>query len=424
MFTNGGANQRLKNLSPSPTLRIKELCRQLQTQGKKICDLGLGQSPFPAPNFLVKELRKNAHRVEYLPAPGLSSLRRAVAEFFNQRQNLDLTENNIVIGPGSKELLFLLQLANGGITILSTPSWVSYQPQAKIANKKIYYLKTDFSRSWKIQPKDLEQIPSSRKTNFLILNYPHNPSGLTYSQTELRALAQIARRRKIIIVADEIYGEFHHQGKHCSIARFYPEGTIIISGLSKWGSAGGWRLGTAAFPPQLEQLKNTVIALGTNTYSCAATPIQYAATQAFQNPEMKTYLQHTRRILQKLGSECFTILNQAGIKVHPPQGGFYLYLDFSPFKKQLSKKGIKTNQQLCSRLLKETGVVIIAGEEFLSHKNELVARLAYVDFDGKRALAASRHLGLNRSLPADFSQHYCRRTLEGCQKIKHWIENL
>jgi aspartate aminotransferase len=120
------------------------------------------------------------------------------------------------------------------------------------------------------------------RPRIVILNYPSNPTGTTYQTGRLKLLGKVARQHRVILLSDEIYGELHYQGRHVSVARFYPEGTIISSGLSKWCGAGGWRLGTFTFPPSLNWLLEAMAAVASETYTSTSTPVQYSAVRAFR----------------------------------------------------------------------------------------------------------------------------------------------
>jgi aspartate aminotransferase len=246
-------NLNVRGLPVSATLGINELSNQLKAQKKDVYKLGLGQSPFPVPESVVEELKMNAHQKDYLPVRGLPSLQEAVANYYQRTQELYFDPEHILVGPGSKELMFILQLAYYGDLVIPTPSWVSYAPQAHIIGRHVYWLPTRSDNRWLLTPQELEKLckKDPSKPRIVILNYPNNPTGCSYSETELKELADVASYYNLIILSDEIYGELNFTGSHVSIARYYPEGTIISSGLSKWCGAGGWRLGTFTFPSSL-----------------------------------------------------------------------------------------------------------------------------------------------------------------------------
>jgi aspartate aminotransferase len=254
-----------------------------------------------------------------------------------------------------------------------------------------------------------------------VLNYPSNPTGLTYDAAELERIAEVARRYRLVVLSDEIYAQLDHRGEHASIGRYYPEGTIVSSGLSKWCGAGGWRLGTFVFPPDLDWLCGAMAAVASETYTSVCAPIQYAAIHAFRGGvEIERYLWHARRILAALGRRCTDILCDGGIRVFPPVGGFYLFLDFSACAERLAEMGIRTGAALCDHLLAETGAAILPGSAFARSRDELTARLSYVNFDGARALAASENVPLDQPLPPEFVEHWCEQTLEGVRALAEW----
>ena len=417
-------NPNIRDLQESPTLRINQRCRELSAAGNKIYRLGLGQSPFPVPDSVVNALRLYAPEKEYLPVQGLEQLRDAVASFHRNKDGVDFLPENIIIGPGSKELLFLLQMIFEGEVIIPGPSWVSYLPQARIIGNVIHVLQTRKDQHWRLMPEDLDQFCRQHqgKPLLLILNYPGNPDGLTYSSGELEQLAAVAARHGIFILSDEIYAQLHHEGKHVSIARFYPEATIVSSGLSKWCGAGGWRLGTFSFPPQLKWMMKAMAAVASETYTSVSAPIQFAAIQAFRcGADIEDYLWHVRKILARIGKETADILNEAGIQTHLPTGAFYLFPDFSMLKETLASKGIHNSRQLCETLLEETGVAILPGADFNRPGEELTARLSYVDFDGAKALLASYRHQLHEPLEDGFTDMYCGKVIQAARLISGWL---
>jgi len=421
-------NLNIRGIEQSPTLAINELSKKLNGNGKTIYPLGLGQSPFPVPAPVVETLRMHAHEKDYLNVKGLEALRQAVAHFHRQKDNVDIKANNVLIGPGSKELMFILLLVYYGDIITPTPCWVSYAPQAKIIGRNIRLIHTTSKNKWRLTAKQLSEFLAREhdtyKPRLMILNYPSNPDGGTYSAEELKKIAKVAKKHEMIILSDEIYGQLHFKGEHVSIARFYPEGTIISSGLSKWCGAGGWRLGTFAFPSNYEWLMNAMSAVASETYTSVSAPIQYAAVRAFKGGILiERYLWHARRILEHLANKSTAILRKAGIQVHTPDGAFYLFIDFTPLAAKLKEKGITNSKVLCERLLKDSGVAILPGEAFQRPPEELTARLAYVNFDGAKALSTSETIPLNEKLPDNFAENHCFSVIQAMQKIADWANS-
>ena len=187
---------------------------------------------------------------------GLEDLRLAIANYLNKNNNNDFNQEDIVIGPGTKELMFLTQIAFQGEVLLPAPSWVSYLPQALIAKNKVHWIQTTSNSNWFPTAEQLEnKIKSIKNKNLLLfINSPNNPSGTVCKN--LQEIASVAKKNKLIILSDEIYSQLTFDDQYKSISNFYPEGTIVSSGLSKWCVAGGWRLGFFAIPKQLEDLKN------------------------------------------------------------------------------------------------------------------------------------------------------------------------
>jgi aspartate aminotransferase len=420
-------NLNVRGLNHSATLAINDLSNELRSNGKPVFRAGLGQSPFPVPVPVVDALKLHAHEKDYLPARGLPALREAVASFHRNIDCVDAKAENVIIGPGSKELMFLLQLVYYGELLVPTPCWVSYIPQAKIIGRQISLIHTSARDQWKMTAKRLEEHCKSEEDDYrpriLILNYPNNPAGNTYSEKELVKLAEVARKYEVVLLSDEIYGQLHHKGKHISVARFYPEGTIISSGLSKWCGAGGWRLGTFTFPPNLDWLLEKMTVVASETYTSVSAPIQYAAVSAFRGGvKIERYLWHARRILAELGRKCAGTFNKAGIKVCPPEGAFYLFLDFTSHAGDLKKRGIVDGKGLCKKLLEETGVAVLPGSSFGRPAEELTARFAYVDFDGAKALTASETVPLEKPLPDDFIDHCCGKVIAATRAIIDWVK--
>jgi aspartate aminotransferase len=412
---------------------INARSNELLAQGRRIFKLGLGQSPFPVPESVVQSLRDHAHEKDYLPVHGLRRLRDTVAEYHNRREGLLRSGDDVLIGPGSKELMFLIQLVYYGDLVIPTPAWVSYAPQARIVGRQVHLVPTRQQDGWRLRPEALEALCRSDpdRPRILILNYPANPTGGTLDEGQLRALAAVARAYRVVLLSDEIYGELHHLGEHVSIARFYPEGTIISSGLSKWCGAGGWRLGTFVFPPGMRWLLDAMAAAASETYTSTSAPIQYAAVRAFQGgADIEDYLARSRRVLVALGQVVCATLAAGGVDCPGPDGAFYLFPDFTPMRDRIEKRGIHTSAELCEILLQETGVAMLPGSEFGRPAQEFTCRLAYVDFDGSAALAAAAATPeAPEATPeakiddAGFARQHCGRVCEAIDRVLDWLQS-
>jgi aspartate aminotransferase len=415
-------NLNVRGLATSATLAINEQSSALQRAGRTIYRLGLGQSPFPVPDSVVAALQQHAHQKDYLPVRGLQALREAVAAYHGRVNGIAGTAEDVLIGPGSKELMFILQLVFYGDLVIPAPSWVSYSPQASIIGRQIRRVNTLAENGWRMQAEELEALclEDPGRPRLLILNYPNNPVGVTYTEDELQAIAAVAQRYGMLVLSDEIYGELHYAGANTSIAQFYPEGTIISSGLSKWAGAGGWRLGTFLFPEGLRWLLDAMAVVASETFTTVSAPIQYAAIRAYQGGEdIDDYLGRSRRILEGLGNALARRLRDMGAVLPDPQGGFYLFPDFSTHREALESRGIKTSRDLCKRLLDEAGVACLPGTDFGRPATELTLRLAYVDFDGAAALAAA---GPETAIDHAFLQAYCPNLLAAMERIRDWLD--
>ena len=405
------------DLKTSATLAINELSHKLEKKGKEIFKFGLGQSPFPVPKIIVEELKKNAEQKNYINVSGLIELREQIAKYHTIKNKNNYTADNVIIGPGSKELIFQIQLVLDCDVLLPSPSWVSYEPQAQILNKKIHWIKTDATTNWHITPDELEKIcqNSQLMEKLLILNSPNNPSGTTHSNLE--SLAKIVKKNNIIVLSDEIYAELDFSGHYKSISHYYPEGTIISSGLSKWCGAGGWRIGCITFPEKLKHIKDMVRNVASETYTAVSAPIQFAAIKAYTE-DHNQYLINSRKILEIIANYIHHELTEAGIECKKPQGGFYLLCDFSKVIKKSNE--ISDDKSLCEKILNETGFAMLPGSDFGIDSELFISRIAFVDFDGRKALEL---IEKNNIISSNFLQIACPNIIKGIKILKEWTKN-
>ena len=400
-------------LKQSSTLVINEKCKELLNQGKKVYQFGFGQSPFPVPKKIVEALKDNAHRKEYLPIQGLERLRNAISKHLKEKTGINYPKENIVITPGSKEAMLLLHVAFNGEIILSAPSWVSYEPQAIIGRNKVHWIQTSRENNWFPTAKQLEKkIKSLKKKNLIfILNSPNNPSGTVCKN--LKELATVAKKYKLIVLSDEIYTDLTFCNKYESISQYYPERTFISGGLSKWCGAGGWRVGFFAVPDKLSELLENIKTLASESYSTVNSPAQFAAVEAYEG-NFEEYKNKTTNILRSVGNYVYNNLKSNKVLINPPQGAFYLMPEF-PNKK------FKNSTELCETILEDIGVAMLPASDFGFSPKKMLTRLCYIDFDGARFLNSN----INGKLLDDkIIEEYAPNVVEGIKKLSNWAKNL
>ena len=402
-------------LKASATLAINELSQKLITEGKEVFKFGLGQSPFPVPDIIVKELQKNAHQKDYLNVSGLIGLREEVANYHSNKNQYKYNAESVIIGPGSKELIFQTQLVLNCDLLLPSPSWVSYEPQAQIINKKVHWIKATAETNWHLDPEELDKTCTNLNSvnKLLILNSPNNPSGTTHGN--LKELANVAKKHNVIIIADEIYAELDFTGEYKSITHHYPEKTIVSSGLSKWCGAGGWRIGMLVFPDELSYIRDSVRTVASETFTAVSAPIQYAAIKAYSEDHSE-YLENSRLILKMIGDYIYKELSSVGVICQKPQGGFYMICDFSNVVNKTHE--INNDKTLCQKILNDIGFAMLPGSDFGMEEDKLLSRIAFVDFDGSKALKM-----ISKEKPSSDSllDFICPKIVKGISLLKEWV---
>ena len=405
----------IKSLKTSATLAINELSQKLIADGKEVFKFGLGQSPFPVPEIIVNELKKHAHQKDYLNVSGLIGLREEVANYHSNKNQYKYNAESVIIGPGSKELIFQTQLVLNCDLLLPSPSWVSYEPQAQILNKKVHWIKTTAETNWHLDPEELDKTCASLNSvnKLLILNSPNNPSGTTHGN--LKELANVAKKHNVIIIADEIYAELDFTGEYKSITHHYPEKTIVSSGLSKWCGAGGWRLGMLVFPDELSYIRDSVRTVASETFTAVSAPIQYAAIKAYSEDHSE-YLENSRLILKMIGDYIYKELSSVGVICQKPQGGFYMICDFSNVVNKTHE--INNDKTLCQKILNDIGFAMLPGSDFGMEEDKLLSRIAFVDFDGSKAL---KMISKEKLSSDNFLDLTCPKIAKGISLLKDWI---
>ena len=264
----------------------------------------------------------------------------------------------------------------------------------------------------------------------LVVNNPHNPTGLVYSTEELNEIVEVCRSNNTLILADEIYALSTYKSEDfTSVGKLYPEGAFVTNGLSKDRSAGGYRLGYCILPDQeLDKLFSDFRKIAATVYTNVSTPTQHAAVKAYEpNQEIEEYFKITREIHRMMGlffSERFNRIE--GIQATTPKGAFYFYADFNQLTYLLKKKGVVSSNDLGRSLLAHPyHVATITGDAVMLSPDDYGARIAFVDYDGKKAF--ERYKADPPKSEADeveFVRENAPRMIKGIESLKEYIEDL
>ena len=403
-------------LKESPTLNINRVSKEREKRGLPVYKFGFGESPFDPPKDVISSLKEHADKTYYAKVEGDEELREKISKFHYDACGIQSSADQVIVGPGSKILIYLIMLSIKDADVLvASPSWVSYRPQIDLCGHNLINIETSLDDRWRITPENLIKAFSQklRKNTICIVNYPGNPDGLSYTNKEIEELIPIFKSTNCLVISDEIYALLHFANEHSSFQKYYPENTVVTTGLSKWCGAGGWRFGTAIFPEEKHVLQQAVLGLSSETFSCVSSPILKAASAAYHDyAEVKPYLDLQKHILEKIAKYCANTLNEHGIITIHSVGGFYLFPDFSNYREALNRRNIYTSTELCSRLLYDTGVALLPGTAFGMQEDQLLARLAYVDFK------------MDRHSDSDFKMNiHAIKLTKGIDQLIQWLSN-
>lgn len=425
----------IRGLKVSATLSMNERVRELWAQGREVYHLGFGESRFPVHPRVADALRANAHQRSYLPALGLPELRETIAHFYLRKFDMPISPSQVVVGPGSKSLLYALVMALGEEVILPRPSWVSYAPQAHILGKPVLWVPMLLEHGYHLEIDVLRECMETEKEEWgnpelMIVNSPNNPTGAMMPPEKVQALADFAREEQLMVLSDEIYALIAH-GKtpHVSVAHHYPEGTVVLGGLSKHMSLGGWRFGVAVLPAGRtgEALRRAIQNIAGSIWSCVTAPVQYAALAAYaDDPEIDEFVSLCSRMHATRTHYLYEKLVDAEIPCVEPGGAFYLYPSFDKWRMALAGQGVQTSEDLATYLLEKYELATLPGTAFGSPAEDLSLRLSSSYLDAGTDEKANR---LVEAFAADpdpqrFIENHHPRLREAAARLAEFVADL
>lgn len=351
---------RVNQVTPSLTLAIDSLAKEMKKNGEDVCSFSAGEPDFDTPTHIRAAAKKalDEGKTRYGPAAGEAGLRKAIAEKLLRDNQLAYNADNVIVTNGGKQSLYNLIMAlieAGDEVIIPAPYWLSYPEMVTLAGGTSVIVNTSLENQYKITPEQLEAAITP-KTKLFVLNSPSNPTGIVYTPKEIAALAKIVVEKDILVVSDEIYEKILYDGAiHRSIASFGPEifqRSIISNGFAKAFSMTGWRVGYIAGPVEIVKAMTKIQSHSTSNVCTFA---QYGAIAALESSQdcieemVKAFSERRQYILERVRAI-------PGLNCPTPNGAFYVFID-------ISQTGLKS-RDFCQKLLETQKVAAIPGIAF------------------------------------------------------------
>ncbi len=361
-------SKRISQISPSPTLSITAKAKKMQAEGINVIGFGAGEPDFDTPVNIKEAAKKAIDKgfTKYTPTAGTKELKDAICAKFKKDNNLEYLPDEIIVSCGAKHSIFNIILTlcdEDNEVIVPSPYWVSYPEMIKVAGAKAVILNTTKESGFKITPEQLEKAIKP-DTKLLILNSPSNPTGMVYSESELKELSRIITKTGIYCISDEIYEKVIYDQQHVSIASLGEEikkKTIVVNGASKAYSMTGWRIGYAAGPKEIVQAMSNLQDHSTSNPTSIAQVASVEALTGSQDDLKKMVIEFKKRrdfMVDRVNAI-------TGIRTIKPQGAFYCWVDISGIlQKSANGKKIMNSMDLTDALLNGAHVAVVPGGVF------------------------------------------------------------
>ena len=356
----------LKRIKPSPTIAVTQKARELRAAGKDVIGLGAGEPDFDTPdnikNAAIKAIKSGD--TKYTAVDGTPALKKAIVDKFKRENKINYTTDQITVGTGGKQVLynaFMATLNKGDEVIIPAPFWVSYPDMVLLAGGKPKIVKCTEQEGFKLTPSKLKKA-ITKKTKWLILNSPSNPTGAGYTKKEIQNLAKVLiKNKKVHILSDDIYEHIKYDNFNFFTIAQIPQlkdRTLTMNGVSKSYAMTGWRIGYAAGPKDIIKAIGKIQSQSTSnpsSISQAAAVEALNGNQSFIKKRSKAFKERRNFVVKSLN-------NINGINCLTPEGAFYV---FPSCKGLLNKKtGLKTDTEFVQKLLEKSNVAVVQGSAF------------------------------------------------------------
>lgn len=354
--------KRMENLSPSVTMAITALGRELKAQGKDILSFSAGEPDFNTPDVIKQSAIKAIEdgHTKYTAVEGITETKQAIINKLKRDHGLEYSLEHIVVSNGAKHSLFnLFQLLieEGDEVIIPAPYWVTYPEQVKYSDGVPVFIETDDTTSFKVTAEQVKAAITD-KTRVLLLNSPSNPTGAVYTKEELLAIGEVLKGTDILVFSDEMYEKIMYNGEEftaaASVSDDMFERTVTINGLSKSVAMTGWRFGYIATPKT--ELVRAMIKLQGQVTSNVNSITQHAAITALEG-HADADIEMMRKAFEERKEIAVKSFNDIeGITCIEPQGAFYLFVNI--------KEVTDNSMKFCEQLLEDKGVAVVPGLAF------------------------------------------------------------
>ena len=360
----------LKRIKPSPTLAVTQKARELKAAGKDVISLGAGEPDFDTPDNIKQAAIKaiNDGDTKYTAVDGTPALKDAIIKKFKRENNLEYQADQITVGAGGKHVIYNAMVATlneGDEVVIPAPYWVSYPDIVLLAGGTPIILECNEKQGFKINASELEKS-INKKTKWIILNSPSNPTGACYSESDIKEIAKaLIRHPHVYILSDDIYEHVTYEGfKFFTIAQIVElkERVLTMNGVSKAYSMTGWRIGYAAGPKEIIKAIAKIQSQSTTNPSSIS---QAAAVEALNGTQ--DFIKERAISFQERRDLVVKSLNEIdGIECLNPDGAFYVFPSCKGLigKKDITGKELKTDTDFVQSLLENSGVAVVQGSAF------------------------------------------------------------
>ncbi|MCC6059550.1 MAG: pyridoxal phosphate-dependent aminotransferase [Thermofilum sp.] len=388
-----------EQLEPEGAFVYLDLAAEARRKGIDVISFGIGQPDFLPPREVVDAVKEALDRgfIRYISTLGLPELRERIASYVSEKYGVDVKPTEVAVTVGAKAALYMaisLLTRPGDEVVVQDPAFPTYECVVRHAGGRPVFVKLREENEFRLAREDVErEIKDLHRVRGIVVNSPHNPTGAVLSESDVEELIELAKRRNLFIISDEIYEDYVYEGRHRSFLQDpeWRDYVVYVSGFSKTWALTGLRLG---YVVAREEVIRALDVFATNMYSCPPAPLQYAALKALElgTSWFKSYLEEYRRRRDAAVEELGRI---PGVRVVRSRGAFYL---FPNVRELMGRLRVGSTDELARRILFEAGVVLLPGTAFPLRGGDGYLRVSYV-------------------LPIE-------RIREGFRRVREWVEKV